>query len=143
MSQRALLVTETNPQLEQLIAALLRPAGYWILTARTPETAADLALRCRPQLIFVGDGPRGRFASGWRAAHWLRITHPTVPLVMVTANHGALREIGSSPRGAWFTAGFCHHGSTIELQQCLVRCVEAAASAAVPTADASTTLLAT
>jgi hypothetical protein len=139
MSQRALLVTANNPQLEQRIVLLLRQAGYWVLTAHTPDGAADQALRCRPHLVLIGDGPHGRFASGWRVAHWLRVSHPAVPLVMVTANHSALLEIGSSPRGAWFGAGFCSQGSTAELEQRLARCVGTATASPPHPAEAGPT----
>lgn len=61
--------------------------------------------RCQPAVAVIGGDRHGSFAAGWQAAQRIAAIVPTLPLVMLTADDGALHEVGLTPRGRRFAAG--------------------------------------
>ncbi len=99
---RVLLVEQRSTQ---PVGLMLRKAGYVVDAVTAIDVVVGILIRFQPDVaISCGDG-RGTFTPGWQAAQRLRAAHSQLPLVMMTTNSMALREVGSTQRGQWFVEG--------------------------------------
>jgi|GEM_PF-3233293 len=105
MDRPTLLLIEDDPVLQTVLIDIFSGAGYDVRAAINAEDALVLAAWSPPTVAILCGDSRGTFNSGWQAAYLLRTSYPHLPLVMLTTNPAALRELGKTERGRWFTAG--------------------------------------
>jgi len=99
------LLVEQDVQLLAVLIELFTDAGYDVDVALPGDDLQQVAAERQPGLALVGDGARGTFDSGWRAARALKNVDATLPLLMLTSDRQALGEVGSTLRGSMFAAG--------------------------------------
>jgi len=103
----AVLLVEDDVTLSKLITTLLDEAGYRSLAIGDHDQIAAAIDRFDPSCVIL-DGEIGRrgHARSWADAAAIRRTHPALPVLMFTADEGALAEerAGTSRRSR--DAGF-------------------------------------
>ena len=88
--QYTILVVEDDPAIRRLLEALLASAGYDVRLASDGAEALDRFAESRPDLVFL-DVTLPRL-TGWEVLHRLRATHDPPPIVLLTADHAAIRR---------------------------------------------------
>lgn len=100
------LLVEQDVQLLAVLIELFAGNGYDVETALHGDDLRRIAAESRPRLALIGDGTRGTFENGWRAARALKSASAALPLLMLTSDQQALAELGATLRGRMFAAGF-------------------------------------
>lgn len=107
VARPSVLLVEDDVLLGKLMATLVEGAGYQSVTIADHDQIGDAIDRCDPKCVIL-DGEVGRTgrARSWDDAAAIRRDHPTLPVLMFTADAEALAEerAGTSPRSR--DAGF-------------------------------------
>ena len=94
MDPRSVLVVEDDPALSDLVAGLLAHAGYRPVTIADHAQIAAAVDRWQPGCVILDGEARSTGESRtWDDAAAIRRTHPTLPVVMFTADAAALDEM--------------------------------------------------
>lgn len=105
MNHCKLLLIESDPLLQLLLLEIFSNAGYDVYPAAHDVDAISVVDEVVPDIAVITGGPRGTFATGWRTAARLHQARGGLPMIMLTTNEGAVREVGQTERGRLFVAG--------------------------------------
>lgn len=83
-------MVEDDPAIRRLLEALLASAGYDVRLAIDGMEALERFAESRPDMVFL-DVTLPRL-SGWEVLDRLRATHDAPPIVLLTADHAAVRR---------------------------------------------------
>jgi signal transduction histidine kinase len=139
LSAQNVLVVEDDAALGELVGGLLTQAGY------NPVTIADHALigaavdRWQPRCVILDGEIRSTGASRtWDDAAAIRRAHPTLPVVMFTADGAALAEADANTSRRSRAASFAGIVSKPFVVEEFLATVKSAVDGYTPTADAIT-----
>src|ERR1700709_900014 len=93
-----ILLAEDEPRIASFVIKGLRGAGYVVTLAEDGATALGLAQTGLFQLVILDIGLPN--VDGFEVPRRLRQTHPSVPVVMLTARHGLEDTIEGLDAGA-------------------------------------------
>ena len=139
MDEQNVLVVEDDAALSELVGGLLTQAGY------NPVTIADHALigaavdRWHPRCVILDGEIRSTGATRtWDDAAAIRSAHPTLPVVMFTADGAALAEAGANTSRRSRAASFAGIVSKPFVVEEFLATVKSAVEGYAATADAIT-----
>ena len=138
MTHAKLLLIERDPLLQSLLIDIFTFAGYDVHAALHWDDLQTIVERFAPDIAVVSGGARGTFAEGWRVARQLRQGTPSLSLVMLSTNEGAVAEVGQTERGRLFDAGMRKPFILDELLAMVASCSDQGRASLVPETVAST-----
>jgi signal transduction histidine kinase len=95
------LLVEDEPLLKKLVGSLLEEAGYEHVTIAEHSQIAAAIERYHPQCVILDSEPPAKgVRRSWADAAAIRRAHPTLPVLMFTADPGSMAEARAktSPR---------------------------------------------
>ena len=101
------LLVEDEPSLSKLVGNLLNESGYEFVSISDHKQVTDAIARWQPRCVILdGDpGSRGHELS-WADAAAIRRAHPTLPVIMFTADPDSLAEARAGTTARSKAAGY-------------------------------------
>ncbi len=81
---KKVLVVDDDPDIVELLAALLNAEGYEVVTAYSQKEAEEVLLTVRPDLVIL-DLMMEQADSGFVLAHYLKKLYPDTPVILLTS----------------------------------------------------------
>ena len=138
MEQRNVLVVEDDIALSELVAGLLTHAGYRPITIADHSQIGLAVDKWKPGCVILDGEIRSTGESRtWVDAAAIRLAHPTLPVVMFTADTAALAEMRAGQSDRSHAASFAGSVSKPFVVEEFLATVKAAVEAPVNTAAIS------
>lgn len=81
---KLVLVVDDDPDLQEIMSAMLRKEGYEVEVARNGEEGVRMALDLRPAIVLMDAGLP--VVDGWRATARIKASAPQLRVIMLTAH---------------------------------------------------------
>lgn len=134
MERKNVLVVEDDAALSELVSEVLTDAGYHPLVISDHARIAETIDTWRPRCVLLdGEAASTGATRSWRDAAALRRTHPTLPVLLFTADGDAESEVRAGRSYRSRAAGFAGIVTKPFLVEDLVESVKSAIDGAAPT----------
>ncbi|HXC36544.1 MAG TPA: response regulator [Candidatus Acidoferrales bacterium] len=80
---KTILLADDDPAIRQTLGQVLVHEQYRVVFAATGRETAAQFISCLPDLVLLDLNMPDR--DGWEAFHLMNSTHPTVPVIVITA----------------------------------------------------------
>jgi two-component system, NtrC family, nitrogen regulation response regulator NtrX len=96
-----ILVVDDEADIRDLVAGILEDEGFTTRTARNADEALAAVQSRRPNLIFLDIWLQGSRLDGLQVLEAIKISHPEVPIVMISGHGNIETAVSAIQKGAY------------------------------------------